>query len=1246
MFTIRATRQTARVPRRRAAAIFACVGVLAFGGPLAAAQPRDVGAPAPSPAERRARERVPLAEIRGVTLPEAPATRAADELPMPVRRLYENALELVDDEKYSDAIAQLDTALQASGGDNYSVLYLLAVCKARLGRNGEARLAAESAAALRPGACDAHVLLGDLYEQQGQLDRAQAHYRTATLAADRELNNPRVTAAWFHVGRVLAAESYLTAAVEAFERFDDAIFEDAPEHREARDVATLLVDRPYGAFEMRIDLLARMGRADEVLRVSRTALARKPDDPYLARRHVRALLDAQRADEAWEFVNERNVVRPRDTARDDPRAAARARGLLTLAAEAAVAAKQADTWVAWLEADLTSAAPAGAVAFALDVAERLDRFAPGDTGLRLWHALARVRPDHADVAWGRAAAQCAHGQARAAVEGLIDFVRRVALAAPAATAPGEADVAAPPAATARPHALVTDRFGEWLRGGPPVEPLMAVVEEYTANRRRDPDPATDFVLATAAAAAGQHALADELFKACVAARADFVGARLAWAQTLVRQYRWDDARAQLDDVLKAAPDLPLAHGLRAEVLSGLDENTEADKAYKSALRLAEPSAGDGALAREAARYALGLARLNVRLNDALAAQRFFQQASTLDPSNGEALEGLINSYLDSGKLEIARAQLERAELADLPADVLRRVRTAVRFAQAIAQLGDDAEARDGRFGAAPRVGNDAVSAISSRRALATRYREEHLAELARQCAAHPDDDRTALRLAAGLAAQGNVDEAWRVVEQARTAAPQDEDVLSWTAQLQAGRLEYGAAIAALETLAQRYPNRVEVISALADANLADFRLAEGRALLRRLISPPIADRVDEAVRRRVRARLYSSYLLFGEYDAAIAFLDEWKPAEPNSTEIPGWHFDVLVRADRRREAVAEAASYLDEKPSDRVRRLTFIEVCLRAEEYAAAEEKLRAWIKDEPDNTGWTVALVELMLQAKRGDEALNVTQTIAPQSKGAEIELRALVARCHSVAGKHSDAAAELEALLEDRIVQADPSLVAELRSRLAQVLVDAGQFDDALARIDRWVAALPRAAGPTFEFLLRIKRGVQQAAGRDDEYLQTMEQLYALDPTDPAINNDLGYTLVDRHRDLARATRMIRRAVAGGPFNAAFLDSLGWACYKAGDFAAARQWLGRAVKLRDGRDAVILSHLGDADARLGDPSSARRSWREARDVLDKADASTLIGERAKLGAELRAKLDALDRNVPPPLAPTHTESQDEEHP
>lgn len=210
MVTISGIRETGRVRHRRSAAMLACVAALFFGGPRAPAQLRASDAPAPSAAELRARERVPLAEITGVALPEAPATRAADDLPAAVRRLYENALELVDDEKYSDAIVQLDTALQASGGDNYSVLYLLAVCKARLGRNGEARLAAESATSLRPGACDAHVLLGDLYEQQGQLDRAQAHYRTATLAAERELNNPRVTAAWFHLGRVLAAEGYLT----------------------------------------------------------------------------------------------------------------------------------------------------------------------------------------------------------------------------------------------------------------------------------------------------------------------------------------------------------------------------------------------------------------------------------------------------------------------------------------------------------------------------------------------------------------------------------------------------------------------------------------------------------------------------------------------------------------------------------------------------------------------------------------------------------------------------------------------------------------------------------------------------------------------------------------------------------------------------------------------------------------------------------------------------------------------------
>ncbi len=109
--------------------------------------------------------------------------------------------------------------------------------------------------------------------------------------------------------------------------------------------------------------------------------------------------------------------------------------------------------------------------------------------------------------------------------------------------------------------------------------------------------------------------------------------------------------------------------------------------------------------------------------------------------------------------------------------------------------------------------------------------------------------------------------------------------------------------------------------------------------------------------------------------------------------------------------------------------------------------------------------------------------------------------------------------------------------------------------------------------------------------------------------------------------------------PLNAAYLDSLGWAYYKAADFAGARKYLARVVRLRLGQDAVIYDHLADAEYRLGDRETARQHWQKALELLAAGAAQQASAQQAELTATIRAKLDALERSERPAVAPTAAE-------
>jgi Flp pilus assembly protein TadD len=76
-----------------------------------------------------------------------------------------------------------------------------------------------------------------------------------------------------------------------------------------------------------------------------------------------------------------------------------------------------------------------------------------------------------------------------------------------------------------------------------------------------------------------------------------------------------------------------------------------------------------------------------------------------------------------------------------------------------------------------------------------------------------------------------------------------------------------------------------------------------------------------------------------------------------------------------------------------------------------------------------------------------------------------------------------------------------------------------------------------------------------------------------------------------------LIEKAHALAPEDGYITDSLGWAQYQAGEYAAAAETLEQAVAaVAD--DPVITEHLGDAYWRVGRRIEARHRWKAALDA------------------------------------------------
>jgi tetratricopeptide (TPR) repeat protein len=113
-------------------------------------------------------------------------------------------------------------------------------------------------------------------------------------------------------------------------------------------------------------------------------------------------------------------------------------------------------------------------------------------------------------------------------------------------------------------------------------------------------------------------------------------------------------------------------------------------------------------------------------------------------------------------------------------------------------------------------------------------------------------------------------------------------------------------------------------------------------------------------------------------------------------------------------------------------------------------------------------------------------------------------------------------------------------------------------------------------------------------DEAEQMFKKSLGADPRNASTLNYLGYMLADRGVRLQEALGYIKQAVELEPQNGAYLDSLGWAYFKLGDYPQAEDNLRRAAE-RTGNDPTVQDHLAEVYAHTGRLKLAAAHWERA---------------------------------------------------
>jgi tetratricopeptide (TPR) repeat protein len=207
-------------------------------------------------------------------------------------------------------------------------------------------------------------------------------------------------------------------------------------------------------------------------------------------------------------------------------------------------------------------------------------------------------------------------------------------------------------------------------------------------------------------------------------------------------------------------------------------------------------------------------------------------------------------------------------------------------------------------------------------------------------------------------------------------------------------------------------------------------------------------------------------------------------------------------------------------------------------------------------------------------------------------------------------------QALEEFRAMDEDPSENSELAYYIGLTLTQLGRYDEGLLYLEQVVnshtsflhiyqsrmilgyiySVTGRYKLAEFEFKKLIDLGMESiqiyaslgyiyyGLKRVEDGVQMLSKALELDPDYPNALNSLGYIFAEEDIDHKKALDYCKRAVQSKPNNPAYLDSLGWAYYKNGEFEEARTNLRKALDLASG-NREIARHLKKVIAEMSEP-------------------------------------------------------------
>jgi tetratricopeptide (TPR) repeat protein len=478
----------------------------------------------------------------------------------------------------------------------------------------------------------------------------------------------------------------------------------------------------------------------------------------------------------------------------------------------------------------------------------------------------------------------------------------------------------------------------------------------------------------------------------------------------------------------------------------------------------------------------------------------------------------------------------------------------------------------------------------------------------------PNSALVRARLAAELVKTGAYGEAKSLCEEAIRIDPKYVDSYLLLAGIQVAAKEYEGAISTYDKALKVDPQSRDALL-YSGVTLAEVgRIHEGVAQLERLVKIKDApeSNIDQAVayyylgkvydqasqkekaitayrtalKKRpgfAKAALAAADLYLEKKDSKSAYtVMEAAFRESPSSEIAERLADFYLEKNEYSKAVTYLETLAEEDPTNENMKLRLSLVYWQLKWYDKARLLLSGLLERYPASSEIAFYLGELELERKDFDGALIYYKKISPDYAKYDQMVNRVVFLYRQ----------------QKRMGEAETFLLEAMRKRpdavafyplLAALYEDQDKLEDAKLALERGERQFPAD-----ENILYYLGFLYDRMGDKQKGVESMEHLLSLNPNNANALNFVGYSLVEKGQDLARAGDLLGKALKLKPQDAFVLDSYGWLLYRQGKSHEAMKHLEKAVALKP-EEGVIAEHLADVYAALEMPQRALAAYDKA---------------------------------------------------